>query len=107
MALTGSAAALDLCFLLFFLFVCLFKGYFSCNVENDWRETRVGAADQLGSKGGNKVGKTRGGGRSGEAERMWEIFRRGVEWTVLDDGLYTENGLNEEEGSRKAPIYVA
>lgn len=67
----------------------------------------MGAGDQLGSKGGNKDSKTRGGGRSGGAERIWEIFRRGVGWTVLDDGLYKEKELNEEEGSRKAPVYVA
>lgn len=28
--------------------------------------------------------------------RTWEIFRRGVEWTALDDGLFKEEELDEE-----------
>lgn len=40
MALIGSVIALDLYF---------FRDYFSCNVENDWRETRLNVRDQIGS----------------------------------------------------------
>lgn len=73
-------------------------------MENDWRETRVGAADQLGSKGGNKDGKTRGGGRSGEAERIWEIFRRGVEWTFLMMDCIQRMGLMKKRDQGKLPF---
>lgn len=38
--------------------------------------------------------------------RTWELFRRGVEWTVLEDGLFKEEGLDEEEW-RKIPGYMA
>ena len=41
MVLLVSLIALD-----FFFF---FKDYFSCAVENDWRESRVGVGDQSGS----------------------------------------------------------
>lgn len=40
MALTGPVTTLDMYFS---------KDYFGCNVEDDWREIRVIAGDQLGS----------------------------------------------------------
>lgn len=40
LVLIGSLIALDFFF---------FKDYFSCAVENDWRESRAGVGDQSGS----------------------------------------------------------